>query len=253
MSRLGKQLIYGFSFLAFLAALAALIYYFFIRPAPGCFNGRQDRGEEGIDCGGPCAAACTPGGLLPLEMLGEPRIFRPSPTLVGVLVKVQNPNLEVAAKNLNYRIDLYDAANTVIASRSGNSFIYAGEVKYMAEFIDVTNSANVLRAAVTADGQDWLPAARYPEPQISIQERRTEVRDDSLVASGRILNQDVADFPGVEVIVVFYSSFGLPAGTMRTEVENVKVGESRAFTLFHPLSSSIEPARTEYFVYARRP
>jgi hypothetical protein len=253
MSRLGKQLAYGFFFLALLALLGALIYYVYVRPEPGCFNGRQDRGEEGVDCGGPCAAACIPEGLLSLEMLGEPRIFRSSPALAGVLVRIQNPNLEVAAKSFNYRIDLYDAAGAVIASRSGSSFIYAGEIRYIADFINVANSNDAFRAVMTAESRDWLPAARYPSPNISIQEKRTEIRDNSLVASGRFLNQDVADFPRVEVIAVFYSSFGLPVGITRTEVENVKIGESRTFTLFHPFSSSIDPAGTEYFVYARRP
>lgn len=253
MSRLGKQLVYGFFFLALLAVLGALIYYVFIRPEPGCFNGREDTGEEGVDCGGVCAAACIPEGLLPLEMLGEPRIFRSSPALVGILVRIQNPNLDAAARNLNYRIDLYDTAGAVIASRSGNSFVYAGEIRYIADFVSVANQGEVSRATMTAESRDWLPAARYPAPQISIQERRTEVRDDSVVASGRFLNQDAADFPRAEVIAVFYSNFGLPVGVSRTEVENVKIGESRTFTLFHPFSSSVDPARTEYFVYARRP
>ncbi len=253
MSRIGKQLVYGLIFVLFWTAVGALVYLAFIRPEPGCFNGRRDSGEEGVDCGGPCSAVCLPEGLRPLEALGEPRIFRSSPTTVGVLVRIQNPNLEVAAKSFNYRIDVYDASDRVLVSRSGYSFIYAGEIKYLADFISVANSQSVSRAAIVAGNEEWLPATRYQSPSISIQEKRAEVRDNSVAASGKFLNQDVTEFPQVQIVAVFYSNFNLPVGVSKTEVENVKIGESRTFSVIYPFSSSIDPAKTEYFVYARRP
>jgi hypothetical protein len=252
MSRLGKQLVYGSLFLLFFILLGIFVYYFYIRPEPGCFNGRKDRGEEGIDCGGPCAAVCLPSDLKPLEMLGEPRLFPSSPTKLGILIKIQNPNLEMAVKSFNYRIDVYDAGGRVLTSRLGNSFIYAGEIKYVAEFAEVANSKDAVRATFTLEKIDWLPAARYPFPQIAFQEKRTEVRDEFLVASGKFLNQDLMDFPRVEVIAVFYNRFGLPAGVSKTEVENVKIGEPRAFNVIYPFSDLIDTAKTEYFAYARR-
>lgn len=253
MSRLSKQLIYGFLFFLFWAVVSAIVYFVYVRPGPGCFNGRQDDGEEGVDCGGVCAAVCLPQDMRPLEAVGEPRIFRSSPTVVGILVKIQNPNLEFAAKSFNYRIDVYDTSDTILASRSGSSFIYAGEIKYLADFISVPNSQDAFRAVITVESREWLPVARYSLPRIAIQDKRTEVRNEAIIVSGRILNQDVADFPRVEVVAILYNNFGLPVGVVRTEVENVWVGEPREFAASHPLSISIDPARTEYFVYARRP
>lgn len=253
MSRIIKQLIYGFFFLLFFALAGTFFYYVYIRPSPSCFNGRQDRGEEGVDCGGNCAAACIPANLAPIEIREEPKVFNPLPNFVGVLVRIQNPNLNFASRNFNYRIDFYDDAGAVVTSRSGISFIYAGEIKYIADFASVENVAKISRAEIFAENPDWIPGERYPAPKISIQEKRTEVIGESVVASGRFLNQDFVDFPTVEIIAIFYDNFGLTVGVSKTEVENVKIGESRTFTVLHPFLNSVDTARTEYFVYARRP
>ncbi|MCX6694807.1 MAG: hypothetical protein NTU61_00725, partial [Candidatus Altiarchaeota archaeon] len=40
-------------------AIIALAYYVLSsRESPSCFNGRQDNGETGVDCGGPCSNKC---------------------------------------------------------------------------------------------------------------------------------------------------------------------------------------------------
>lgn len=250
--RILKQLAYGFFYLLVLAAAAVLIYFAFLRSEPGCFNGRIDRGEEGVDCGGPCAAVCLPPDILLLEQIGEPQIFR-SAGLASVLTRIQNPNFGVAAKNFSYRIDVYDSSGAVVASQSGSSFIYAGEIKYLANFIALADPARASRAVIVADRFDWLPAGLYSLPDIAFQEKRTEVRDDAVVATGRFLNRDVTDFPRVEILAVFKSGFGLPIGVSKTEVENVRIGESRTFSVFLPPLGTVHPDRTEYFVYARRP
>lgn len=246
-------MVYGFFFLLFWAAIGALIYFIYLRPAPGCFNGRQDRGEEGVDCGGVCAAVCLPAEIQPLAF-GEPRVFQPVPGKASVLIAVDNPNLEIAAKNFGYRIELYDSSGTILASRSGASFIYAGERnRRLLDFFDISPRESAAGARVIPGAPEWLPAARYPRPLVDIPEKRTEAAGNSLSAGGKIQNRDTAVFPAVEVIAVFKNGFGLPVGVSKTELDNVGAGETRAWSISHPPLPSVDPARTDYFVYARRP
>lgn len=254
MSRLGKQLVYGSFFVLILLVLVAGVYFLFFRSGPSCANGKQDRGEEGVDCGGVCPTICLPPGITPLEVVVEPRLFRPTPRLVGVLVKIQNPNLEFAAPDFDYRLEIYNIADEILASRVGKSFIYAGEIKYLVEFVEVSDSRDAVRASFTAKNREWLPAANYSRPLLVLQEQKAEIGEDSaLIASGRLLNQDVVDFPRVEVVALFHGSSGAIVGISKTEVDNVEAGEARTFHLIYPAAGSIEPQKTEYFIYARRP
>jgi hypothetical protein len=92
--------------------LIATLYH-----APSCTDNKQNQGEEGIDCGGPCTYLCTAGESAPyVEFV---RQLSPSPGRTDVIAYVENRNATAAAKGAKYTITLYGTDNLVVAQKSG--------------------------------------------------------------------------------------------------------------------------------------
>jgi hypothetical protein len=64
MSRyLGKQLSILFVFSTLILAIGVGIYFIINGQQPNCYDGAQNQGEIGIDCGGPCGPCPGPRSL----------------------------------------------------------------------------------------------------------------------------------------------------------------------------------------------
>src|SRR3989338_2478060 len=137
MTRSGKQIIYGSVYALILLGLAAWIFLSVSDTEPSCTNGRRDEGEKGVDCGGVCRNICLPSDLRALRTSGEPKIFQPAPGRVSVLYELENPNQEFAARSFAYNLELPDASGEAPASRSGSSYLYAGDRRRVAEVLDI--------------------------------------------------------------------------------------------------------------------
>lgn len=107
------------------AVLALVIFVPVFYKAPSCMDGKQNRDEEGIDCGG---SSCT---YLCSENLQEPRQrfvrpFSPSTGRTDVIAYIENPNRNAAAKDVRFTIELYGRDNTVIARKDGSAELPPG-------------------------------------------------------------------------------------------------------------------------------
>lgn len=251
MSRLVKQLIYGSFYLAILALIGIWAYFAFIRPAPSCTNGRQDSGEEGVDCGGICPVSCLPAGLADLQVT-ETKIFHPSSGITSVLAVIRNSNLDTAADSFNYTLQLFDLNNNLVLTRSGTSYIYAGEIKYLTDFISAGAADAARSAELSISSPSWLPEAEFSKPQAVILSRTAEAGENGIQVSGKLANRDTLLLPVVEVGAIFYDRYGYEVGVSKTEVDNLAPNEARDFVIAHPAITGADLSRTEYFVSARR-
>ena len=156
MPRRVKQVVYGILYLVIVGAIATGIYFLFLKPAPSCFDGIQDEGETGIDCGGPCAKLCIPSNIAPIVPLGAVTIFSPLAGHVTVLAELENTNTDFAANSFDYVVTLYGAdGSSTVANIPGSSFAYAAETKYLV----VPNEdipASVSRADITVSDIQWV-------------------------------------------------------------------------------------------------
>ncbi len=162
-----KQVIYGAFYLIVWISIFALAYRSFFYAPPSCFDHIQNEGETGVDCGGPCAAACIPTNLNNISLVGSqgggtssanPVVFLSSSGHYTLLAEVKNANSGFAARSFDYQFDLYDASDTFIMSVPGRSFMYAGEVKYLLAANIAVASATVDHAALAIGNIDWVPA-----------------------------------------------------------------------------------------------
>jgi hypothetical protein len=229
-------------------------YSLFFKPAPSCTDGKQNQGEQGIDCGGPCANACIRADLSPLEISGAPQIFHPTPSGISVLAKIQNSNSDYGAEHFSYAFRFYDSQDNLIQEVRGESFAYAAEIKYLGEFnLSFSGFKQAQRAELIIENPAWVSSDKFRLPQVALQGAQTSKSDTGgLQVIGRFINNDSVVLPNVTVIALFYNQSGQPIGISKNEIDNVSPGESQTFSVIHPAISNVDVSRTAVFLYAKQ-
>lgn len=252
MHRLTKQVIYGLFYLIVFGLIILGVYYLFLKPAPTCFDGIQNQSEEGIDCGGPCAAGCLPGDIRPIDV-GGVQVFSPNRTHISLLAKVQNYNTDYAAKGFHYDFKIYGKDGSVIGNFPGESFIYASEIKYLAVVRVNAPPVVVDRASLEISNPQWIKTDGFTRPDLTLQNRQISVGSQNIEITGRAFNDDTIDFSAVSIIAVLIGQFNQPVGVSRTEISNLSPNEARSFIIHHPFVPGVNPDATKILFYALRP
>lgn len=253
MKRFLKQLFYGIFYLALLAGIFYVGYGAFFRPAPSCFDGIKNQGEEGVDCGSICGKVCLPAAIQSVAADSSAKIFPLAGGRVSLLFKLQNPNPDFAVKDLTYEIKVSDAAGNLLKTISDHSFIYAGEVKYIGlPAVDFGNAAPSA-AEVSLKNPVWAKESDFQKASLEIQSSAVRETSTTVEAAGRAVNTDAVAFPKVLIVAVYNDNYGNQIGVSGTELEDITPGESRNFTVIHPALPELNPAGTELYIYAARP
>lgn len=106
--------------LFFLVIIVVPTFLALYKPAT-CNDGKQNGGEAGVDCGGRCLNVCG----IPLQdpITQWSRALKISTGLYNVVAMIENPNLDVGARNTQYVFKVYDKNNVLITERYGMSEI----------------------------------------------------------------------------------------------------------------------------------
>ncbi len=100
-----------FAFLVALTLIATLYH------APSCMDDKQNQGETGVDCGGPCSHLCTAEENKAQVVFVQALTQQAGRT--DVIASIANKNSGAAAKNVPFTVTLYGADGTVLASKQG--------------------------------------------------------------------------------------------------------------------------------------
>lgn len=250
--RIAKQLSYGTFFFATLLVIIGGLYLW-LKPEPSCFDGKQNQDEEGIDCGGVCGRACLPLTLKPIAV-EQTRILFPSEKSISLLSRIQNANVSHGARRFTYEFRLYGKGGALITAIPGASYLYPGEVKYLAVLnLSVAHISNVERAELLVFNPVWEAANSWRKPQLTIQSSQATSTSRAIEVRGRLVNRDTVTLSDVRVLALFYGELGQVAGVSQTELDDVRPGANISFTVVHPLLPQIDVGRTQLFVTAPRP
>jgi len=122
--RLKRQTMYVLGVVAFIATLL-FSYIFFSAPELSCTDQKQNQGELGVDCGGPCSAVCRSEvtEMVPLWARALPL----GGGLYDLVAFVENPNPYVSAPRVDYHFEVFDAENQLLLERRGTTFARQNE------------------------------------------------------------------------------------------------------------------------------
>jgi len=253
MKRPLKQFLYGSLYLAVFALVIYVGYLavIFCQPAT-CFDGRQNQGETGVDCGG----SCVPCGLQFVKNIATstPEIFEIDPNRVSFIGEIKNPNLDFGAEEFSYTINLYDFGGRRINSRRGTSFIYPSEVKNIIEPLIETPFRDIARSELLIDNVSWLPIEEFEKPEVEVSDYQTESTDDGVLVSGLVVNNSAFRLRQVGVSAIIFNRSGLRLGISRTSIQDIEPFGQKTFSITIPVSdsASVDPRLTKAPVEAKK-
>jgi hypothetical protein len=252
MSRHVKQIIYSVIYL-FIIGLVGTGFYLKFKPAPSCFDLKQNQNEEGIDCGFVCGNICLPQDFKPLQIVDQVRVFYPTRNTISLLAKIQNLNQANAAKSFKYIFKIIDNSGNELQVASEKSFIYAGDIKYLAVFnIPVTDVSKIKSGEISIEDPTWVRTEEFMRPQVAVQDQNVSEDVGGIIVKGKLSNRDTVNLTKVTAMVIFYGSHGQAAGVSQTEIDNVLPGETRSFTIAHPSISGVDLNRTQIVTFSIR-
>jgi hypothetical protein len=231
---------YGY-FFALVVAIIVLVGvpgFLLFYKAPTCFDGKQNGGERGVDCGGACVKLC-------LADFAAPRVLwtysaRVVPGIYNTLSYIQNPNQGVQAGPVSYVFKLYDADGILVASREGKAFIPAGQ--RFAVFESAIRTGQRIPTRTTFEFSSD-PEWRVGKPFMSLRVLSIDIATSTAPGAGVRVENMFRDqgFSNVTAIIVLYDRDDNRISFSRTIIPKIGPGESLPiyFTWPEPFSSEV--------------
>lgn len=233
-----KQLTFFLGFLAVVAAGAGITAYFLLRPT--CLDNKQNQGEAGIDCGGPCATKCI-GNPKEMNILWT-RAMEISPNKYDLAALVNNPNTNLGASKVSYQFRAYDKENILIGSVDGQTFINPGDrfVVFSPNF-EAKKIPN--RAFLKFDTIKWKIVSQPDQKLFVVGKNFTNQPMPILKAA--ISNTGIPAIQNIFVSVVLYDKEKNILGANSVRMDGIEGGETRDAVFTWPKPFSEEPDSIE--------
>lgn len=231
-----KRLIIISIFLLLLIALGVAIY-FIKRPAPTCFDQKQNQNETGVDCGGICTLACIE--VLTGEDLQvkEVAIIPDAAGKYDVLGEVTNPNGEVGASDFHYAFILKGSSGEELGRQEGNDWILPRETKTLLAF-NFSPTSTPTTATLELSNYKWERLMGYQEkPNLTINNKRYNQISGGVgfgEVFGTLTNESPYDFRSVIVRIILRDDQNKPLAVQQTVFNTVTTGQQREINLSWP-------------------
>lgn len=218
-------------------AIPIVLFGFFLvtraLPEVSCFDKKQNQGELGVDCGGPCGP-CELKNPKPLTLFWS-RLVPVRENSYDVVALVQNPNEVLSSAKVDYEFTIFDGLRPV-ARITGSTFVYAQERMHIME-PNVKTLETPTHVEFKITNIDWQFDERT-RPNFVIEKRDYSVEGQNnakrSIVSARVLNSNLFDFKDVLVQAVVFDNDGNVLGSNRTIVTDFLAGTRREVKLPWP-------------------
>jgi len=217
--------------------------FFAFYKAPTCFDGIQNQGEEGIDCGGPCTQLCQAGFAMPQELWATS-----SQVVAGIynlLAYATNPNLGVAAPAISYDFKIYDGSGILIGERSGQTPVSSGT--HFAVF-EPTISTGMRVPAKTffefTSAPEWQNAAT--SSNLSVTSSNLTLASTTSRLDVSVYNSSISLKNNVGIIAILYDTSGNVIAFSKSVIPTIASLDSAQVSFTWPYSISTTVARKEF-------
>ncbi len=216
----------------------------FLSSPPTCFDRRQNQGEHGIDCGGPCAPceAANPKSVQVFSTRGV--LVRPN--VYDLVAHIENPNEFLSADNVRYEFTLVDQFG-VITRRSGKTFFLPRSSRFVIEpAVESGRAPQSIEFRI--QGAEWQ-LRELPRSALVVEATRTETREENgkkkSVVEATIGNQSPHNLRGIEVDIVVSDRDGNTIGVSKIGVEFLASGARKTIQAIWPNAFSAEIGRVD--------
>ena len=210
-----RQLLYYAVGALVLLVLGILLWQVFFSKASTCFDGAQNNGERGVDCGGSCALICPMDAKAPVVLWY--RAFSVSPSVYNAVAYVKNQNVGAGAKNVRYSFKLYDERNVLVKEQVGVADIPPAPLVPIIETgITVGNRTVVSTKFEFSDEEiHWVKNTKEIPPVRATQQ---SLSVDGSRLSTTIVNDSVEDVRGLVVTAVLFDGAGVARAASKSTI-----------------------------------
>jgi hypothetical protein len=242
--RARKKLTYFLAPLFFIAGVILLVLYLGSAEAT-CYDGKQNQGEEGIDCGGPC----QPCVVNPKELVALwTRVLSTDKEGVYEAASlIKNPNLFYGLSLFKYTFKLYDSNNILVAVKEGQTYLNPNE-KFVVFATDIdTGQRKPVRAFVEIEPvSEWEYVEVGKKPLLVSSKNFINIPFPRLEA--KLFNESLFFLKDISAVGVLYDDRGNAIGVSSTKVDSVAPESTANFAFTWPSPFSQSPVSTEIFV-----
>jgi Mg-chelatase subunit ChlD len=209
-----------------------------------CDDGRQNGGEIGIDCEGPCPKICE-SRIKPL-VVEWTRIAEVEPGRYNVMALLNNENEDLSASSLSYTLSLFEGT-TLLWKEEGETVVPAG-VKFAVFEGPVRLSSAPDRATIEIGVPSWQKTGEGAD--IELLDNRFSDLETSPVLETALRSSEPVALRNVEVAVALYDDNGNAIHLSNTVLPSIPArGEvSATYTWPRPFGASqgvcLEPFAT---------
>ncbi len=219
-----KKLTYVLIFCSALFVFVFIPFLILYHKSPTCTDGIKNGSERGIDCGEGCPILCSVDVLSPLILWQ--RAFKVTSEVYNVVAYIENPNLYASADYAPYLFKIYDSENTLIAERSGVTFISSKSTFAVFEPGIIIGEKIPTRVTFEFISELLWKKDTALKPQLTIRtpvlsEEEEHPRIDALIS-----NNSLQPLSNVEAVVVVFDGEGIAIGASRTFIDYLAKDET---------------------------
>jgi hypothetical protein len=204
-----RKLTYMMIVFAFFGLVAFGLYHQTTNVVATCFDHKQNGDETGVDCGGGCNAYCP-------SQLADPtvewvRVFPVTPGIVHAVAYIQHGYPVASAQHVGYEFKLYDDKNTLLADRTGTTFLgTAGTTAIVETLISISPNASVSVARFSfVDPIAWQKVSPvFSQTVINTDQTAVESFEGGTRLTANLQNKSRLNFSNVDVVAIFYDKDG---------------------------------------------
>lgn len=245
--RIKRQLSYLFGVLAVILIIV-LGFYFYWKPAPTCFDGKQNGPETGVDCGGLCQKACV-NIALPIKVLWS-RILEAGIGRYDVATVLENFNGNLGVKQVAYILRVYDTKGALITSKTGSTYVNPLEKFIIFEPGLMADKRVAGSATLEITNQsDWLKTSALTAT-VSLERVIDPVNFTSDAAPRlhyRLTNNSLVALSGLEIAIILNGDNQNAFAGSKTLVETLTKGETKDLYFTWPAPLSRNPASIDTY------
>lgn len=244
-----RKLIYLGILLLILVVVAGTPLFLVVYKAPSCSDGKQNQGERGIDCGGPCKNLCQAQALEPVILWQ--RAFKVSPGSYNLIAYVKNLNVSSGSLNVPYSFKLYDRDNILIVERTGFTDLLPNKSFPIFESAVPSGEKVPSRVSFEFNKKPFWIRSGIPEIDLRVSDQLFSREDSSPRLEATIENQSIKTLSRLPVVAILYDLDGNAISASRTIIDLLEPrGSARIiFTWPEPFGVDISQKEITPIIY----
>ncbi len=218
----------------------------YFTPVPTCTDKKQNQGEFGVDCGGPCEPCALKNPKTVAAYWARAIPVREN--VYDVAAEIYNPNEVLSSPRFEYTFELFDDSG-LVGRVEGSTFLYAQERALIVE-ANVKTARAPTRTSFTVRSAGWKYSAdAAPRPNIVVERRQyivvEELGKKQSVVDAQIVNNTPYDFRETEVLFAITDGAGNVIGVNRIVIDRFLSGTSRSVRSLWPGVLAGDAARVD--------